>query len=275
MQEESDLCLFHKACISFHMAGKCPIRVQIFSKHILLERTHYRHCEKGIEIVYIRNFTGYAVIGGKRYDDLSDSVLILNSCETGEMHVLSEEQLDAIHVRIPYYFLREIIPNIEYYYFIVTEKDEIIKKIVIEMGKEQKENSCCSGIKIMGFTYLLLHELMKRCAVKHTVLLEERVWDRTILGYIEENLKQIGSVEEIAQHFFYSKEAFSRRFHERMGISCQQYLLQKRLQYAIRLLLHTDMSYERIWQECGFKSIRAFQENFYKVYRQLPEKFRS
>lgn len=249
------------------------IQVSIFSKQ-LSEGRHYKHCEKGIEIAYVCHCSGYAVIGGKKYNNLNDTVVLFNSCEWGELYLISQEEIDVIQVLFPYYFLREIIPTIEQYSFGINPQDEEIKENILEIGKEYREKKQYYEMKIMELAYHILYKLMNQYAVRNPERLEERVWERTILEYLETNLKWIESVGEIAEHFYYSKEAFSRKFHERMGISCRQFILQKRLQRAMKLLTHTNLTLEVIRQECGFKSIRAFQENFYKVYHQLPEKFR-
>lgn len=60
------------------------------------------------------------------------------------------------------------------------------------------------------------------------------------LAYIELNLDQPLSLQEVAEHFAYSKYYFQRLFKAVMGISLNQYVLRRRLNKSIALLTETN-----------------------------------
>lgn len=86
------------------------------------------------------------------------------------------------------------------------------------------------------------------------------------LAYIELNLDRPLSLQEVAEHFAYSKYYFQRLFKAVMGISLNQYVLRRRLNKSIALLTETNWSVTTIALDLAFSSPSSFSRAFKKEY---------
>lgn len=85
------------------------------------------------------------------------------------------------------------------------------------------------------------------------------------LVYIEKNLKQKTSIEEIAEHVGYSKFYFSRMFKQAMSISVMEYVRERKIMRASESILQgnkiLDVAIEYGWEShSGF--IKAFKSYY-------------
>lgn len=96
---------------------------------------------------------------------------------------------------------------------------------------------------------------------------------RLIRRYIEENFDSITSVEEVAEHFYYSREYVSRLFRRYYNLSPGEYVERCRIRAAqLRIA-----SGERIADVCfgvGYRSLSAFSAAFRRVTGKSPSAFR-
>jgi AraC-like DNA-binding protein/mannose-6-phosphate isomerase-like protein (cupin superfamily) len=92
--------------------------------------------------------------------------------------------------------------------------------------------------------------------------------------FICANIKQMLSVEEIAEYFNYSASHFRARYRKAMGISLGAYIKGTRLAKAQSYLGTTDMSVAEIAEACGYSSVYAFSYAFKKFTGSSPAKFR-
>jgi AraC-like DNA-binding protein len=98
------------------------------------------------------------------------------------------------------------------------------------------------------------------------------------LRYVETHLAEGLTNRQLAELCYMSEGHFIRRFHAVIGQTPVQYLLDRRVQQAARLLRLTDWSIDRIAGECGFGSRFYFHRVFTRLtglspsaYRKAPE----
>lgn len=92
---------------------------------------------------------------------------------------------------------------------------------------------------------------------------------RRVQEYIEACLDQPLLLRDLAEQACLSEYHFSRMFSQSLGISPHQYVLQRRLLNAERLLQQTDRSLTDIAQQCGFSSSSHFSNRF-RQFRGFP-----
>ncbi|MEM9157631.1 MAG: AraC family transcriptional regulator [Verrucomicrobiota bacterium] len=90
-------------------------------------------------------------------------------------------------------------------------------------------------------------------------------------GNLGEKLK----LEEVAQELGLSYESFRKKFREYKDISPAQFRIQKRLEYAMELLIEDRMQIKEIAFELGYANTAAFAKIFQKGTGQAPAVFRS
>lgn len=96
-----------------------------------------------------------------------------------------------------------------------------------------------------------------------------------ITEYIDLSLSENLRVADIAEQCGLSYSCFAKKFRERYGMSCKQYIEKMRVYKAEEFLLFTDFDLNYISQETGFSDCSHFIKNF-KLYRGItPKQFRS
>ena len=74
-----------------------------------------------------------------------------------------------------------------------------------------------------------------------------------VINYIDEYYRTPINLKDLAAIANYSADHLRILFKQYTGMSPKEYILQKRLNHAIKLLKTTDLSVNEISQECGFE----------------------
>lgn len=94
-----------------------------------------------------------------------------------------------------------------------------------------------------------------------------------ILAYINENLREAMTVDQLARQFFISPSYFMHAFKAHTGCSVHQYILQKRLTQAHSRIRAGEGIISAALQ-CGFGDYSAFLKAFRKQYGCSPREIR-
>lgn len=132
-------------------------------------------------------------------------------------------------------------------------------------------NYLCSEL-----TYRFLMEL-RRIAFNISVS-DENVKNEILmsaLNYIEGNFRNDFSIGELADISGVSPQYLGRIFREIMNVSPTEYIIDRRIREALRLLTDTDKSVSEISQLCGFSSVVYFCAVFKKSKGCSPGSYRS
>lgn len=95
-----------------------------------------------------------------------------------------------------------------------------------------------------------------------------------ILRFIEENLVEDVSRDDLARVASLSAGAFSRYFKSRMGKSLPEYVNELRTGRACRLLSESDQSITDIAFDCGYRNLANFNRWFLKLTGHPPRHYR-
>jgi len=94
------------------------------------------------------------------------------------------------------------------------------------------------------------------------------------LSYINENITAELSVDELARRSYLSRYHFMRQFKAQTGCTVHNYIRQKRLNLAARLI-REGMTASQAAAECGFTDYSAFHRAFSQTFGVSPGKFKS
>jgi AraC-like DNA-binding protein len=84
-----------------------------------------------------------------------------------------------------------------------------------------------------------------------------------IIRYIEENCFENITIKELAQKCFYNPSYFSTVFKAIYGKTLTEFIHEKRIQEAVRLLMETDDNIDRISLSVGYQD----RKQFYKLFK--------
>ena len=94
------------------------------------------------------------------------------------------------------------------------------------------------------------------------------------VGYIDSNFREPITLEKAANLAGLSKGAFSAVFRKKIGVTFQDYIIKKRLNWASTLLKSTELNITEIAYNSGFRSHSHFSSMFKKVFGISPLDYR-
>jgi AraC-like DNA-binding protein len=95
--------------------------------------------------------------------------------------------------------------------------------------------------------------------------------DAELIGYINRNERNPDlSLAQIADHFSVSCKYVTSLVKKRFGVTYLKYVQERRVEYAVHLLKTTDLSLERIAEECGYTNMLTFRRNFKAIMEKNP-----
>ena len=94
------------------------------------------------------------------------------------------------------------------------------------------------------------------------------------VNYLREHLRNKVTLADLARHSACSARALSQMFVTELGFPPMRYLIELRLNHAMKLLRHTDHTIEQIAEECGFPNRYYFTRMLSKYRKTTPAAFR-
>ena len=94
------------------------------------------------------------------------------------------------------------------------------------------------------------------------------------ISFMDANFRNNPTLGEIAEVAYYAPNYFQKLFKDNFGISPFQYMLDKRLAEARRLLCTTNMSVKKVANQCGYENEFYFSRIFKKNLEISPSALR-
>ncbi|WP_018753436.1 AraC family transcriptional regulator [Paenibacillus sanguinis] len=257
--------------------------------------THYQklHWHDVLEINYISSGCGYYIINGKSFEFKEGDILLINS---NDLHC-AYEMRDLVILVIEF--------DMAWFAGSLRYDPEILapfKEMGIHFTNLLDRNSPYIGeLRTLLLTMLKEHEQEQRSYISmvHALLLQflscvnryfradvanqsrseigsmqlEKV--RQIIYAMEERLAHPWTLEELAASAYLSPSRFSDIFRRAVGRPPLEYLIQLRLEHALRLLETTSHKISDIAMECGFRSLSNFNHLFRKHFGMSPKQARA
>lgn len=122
---------------------------------------------------------------------------------------------------------------------------------------------------ILQIFYLLNKPAEERA--QHEAYFPQNVLD--IQHYLDAHFAEVSTVSQVAEHFFYSREYVSRLFKKYLNTTVANYVLQRRIVYAQRLI-EANVPLLDVCYQVGFGSVSSFIRAFQSVTGMTPSKYR-
>lgn len=97
---------------------------------------------------------------------------------------------------------------------------------------------------------------------------------KKVVSYINENVNEKIKVEDLAKLTKWQSQHFQRLFSKYLGLSPNQYILNRKIEKGISLLIETDLTVAEISFELGFQSTSNFFNAFKKYTGKTPDLYR-
>lgn len=244
------------------------------------------HTHEFLEIVYVMNGKGQHYINSTCYNVKKGDLLFINF---GQSHsFISQGTMEIINCLVsPEFIDRELIHSenaVEILALTAFEDfegrvDKLIPMISFK-GKELIEverliecmmnelflKSTNYKTALRGYLLVLLTKIFREMQKKDYGIVLQKINKITpeILEYIEKNCCEKITLKELAQKCFYNPSYFSRVFKEYYGRNLMDFIHEKRVNEAMRLIRETDMSIESVAYSVGYSD----KKQFYKIFKE-------
>lgn len=133
-----------------------------------------------------------------------------------------------------------------------------------------------NNILISKLLYSILLNLLRlNISNKHKEISEGRLINiKRTMEYIENHLHEDLNIEQLSKISNYSAAYFARLFHKVTGVTPAQYILNRRINEAKKILSNSDESIYVISDKLGFCSASHFIKNFKKAEGLTPAEYR-
>ncbi len=262
--------------------------VKIVPHEHLIESTHLdnghilKHWHRSIEIFWVANSSCMIWKNGQTKKMVANDMEIMNSGEAHEYYGFAQDTTYGCSILISYKFLKELFADIDNYHFILDRNHPSYNKLMDAVSRMKDiylQNEELYNLQIRSVLYEILYLLMKDFKYdKHEVfdVQTQKYAERykEILSYMNEHYKENITLNEVAEHFGYTSEYFSRSFKKYIGINYKDHIKSLRVNAAKKLLLESDKTITDIAFEIGAPDSKAFIRDFKNAYGVTPLKFR-
>jgi AraC-like DNA-binding protein len=152
-----------------------------------------------------------------------------------------------------------------------------------EMEREIREQLPWRRTRFYGLLIDLVVFFVRRCRVSGITAEatressappspDERIWD--VVNYVYRHYRRDLHLGEIADRFAISVPYLSARFKQATGEPFVSFLNELRVNHALGLLRHGEMSLTEIAYSCGYNSYSSFSRMFKKIHGASPRAIR-
>ena len=155
------------------------------------------------------------------------------------------------------------------------ESYEQLVGCLLRMEKIKQQKDEYMGDLLLKSAFLEFMVLFNRSVVMQpkafitTAAYHEKVID--VITYIQEHLAEEINIDILAKQCYISKYYLMRQFKEATGYSIHQYINEKRIQAARRMIL-SGMPASQACYECGFRDYSTFARRFKMIVGRAPSK---
>ena len=96
-----------------------------------------------------------------------------------------------------------------------------------------------------------------------------------VCNYITDHCTENVTVEQLADLAGFSKFHFARLFKQFSNMSCYEYLTQKRIAHAEKLLIEPNLSITEVAMRSGFNSLSTFNRIFKAAKNCTPSEYKN
>ena len=258
------------------------------SNHNPAEKHQKWHYHPEIELVYVNNGSGKRQVG-LNLSNYNDGLLILvgsNLPHTGFTDYFDDERKEVV-IQFKENFLgdslKEVFEFKNIFNLLKTSKKGIVfegdikKKIGLAMLGLQYETSFQKVITLIT----ILNDL-SRCK-NYEILnisnyningINENERIRKAFNFIKDNYKKEVSLEKVAKEVHMTVPSFCRYFKSQTNKTFIQFLIEYRINNALKLLTQSDKDIKNISYECGFNNYSHFNRSFKKINLISPSDYR-
>ncbi len=257
------------------------------------KRPYRRHCHTQFEISLITDGYGEYTTKRSKFQMNKGDVVVFSSNELHNISEVGENGLSIINMHFEPRYLSVSKSDLmgqgymnfcfthspDFSNLIHSDKAAPIRELIYNIKKELSHNNPERNLAIKSYLNLIIILLIREFNYKS----DEQVPTTQISNmlkatkYIDRNISDKLSLEDISAVAGVSPNYFSALFKQLNGTALWDYISAKRIEKAIGLILdgNEDMTMLSIALECGFNSTANFNKIFKKQTGMTPTQFKN
>lgn len=260
------------------------------------EQEFYPHKHEFIELVYIISGQMRHTVDRQEYMLSHGDMLMINYDQTHSFKPYGRAEYVNI-LLVPSFFESTLINSENMYEifeismfsefsgrdihkmpFVTFDGSDLLRveEIILCMLDEFKNKK--SGYKsvLSGYMRVLFSLLIRKMCECGGRDIRMRQITVELMEYIDRNLGNKITLEELAKRCFYNTSYLSRLFKKQSGITLSEYIRKKRMERAAELLRQDKtQSVHAVMEQCGYSDSKLFYAHFQECYHTTPRNFRN
>lgn len=244
------------------------------------------HWHPAVELIYILNGSGNMIFEGRDHEMVVGEFVIVDSNQIHEMKCAKASMMLVIHYSRNR--MKNYVENMDEFQMVCTHESKIGSKsepyeyicqllkrlpplyVTQPQGHNLQSQAIAMEILFQLISHFSMHTKGREMPEMDSSL--ERLGE--ITDYIEEHHEKLISLEEIASHFYLSREYFSRFFKKNMGVSFARYVNQVRLMHIYYDICNSGTGVMELAERHGFTNYKLFNRMFHEIYGCSPREVR-
>ncbi len=270
---------------------------KVFIEKIRTGKNEPPHTHEFVEMVYIYEGSAKHLIGDGVYDVSEGDLLFIDVGQTHSFYNI-DPKFCLINILLkPDFISGELINSsnifevfalsvfddydgkvensVRVVHFAGKKRAEV-KKMIDSMIDEFKNKPVGYRSAIAGYMNVLFAYILR--SIQQSKQSDELVYiDRLapeILSYIEQNISEKITLDDLAAKCFYTPSYFCRVFKQCYGTTPKSYIKKMRMEKAVEYLGNTEMSIEQIIKMVGYSERTLFFRHFREMYGKTPSEYR-
>ena len=260
----------------------------IFSKQN--DHSQATHVHDFIEIVYVLGGTATQILDGEASEVKRGDMIFLNYGSThsfkaqGEFHyvnicfspemvgsVISERNALSLLSLTAFNEMRSG-SNCGKISFFGRERSEV-EGILATMLRECDEKKSAWHSVMESYFNILITRMLRKSELCQSGEESDEIW-REFADFVDNNFDSNLTLSDLASKCFYNPSYFSRAFKKRFHMSPFEYIVERRVQFAMKLLGETKAPVDEILRRAGFSDRSSFYRAFSKHTGMTPGEYR-
>ena len=256
--------------------------VRILVNTIRIRSVHMHH---DTELLYVIRGSGTVIIRSRSYPLTENDGIFINAYESHEI-LSNEPGFTLVIIQFSGHFLQDYCPIRNVLFPEQNLKEILSKKDMAALGSEILDLSvayleadhyfslyCVS--KLSGILYRILKnadvQVLDDTEYAKRRKSEKRM--KRISEFIEQNYQDTVRLTDIAEQEGITVTHLSHLIREQFGMSFQEYLKNKRLECAVRMI-HSGRTLSEIAALCGFSELKYMTKAFQEAFGMTPAEYR-
>lgn len=234
----------------------------VWTKNYENNRLIPEHSHNFYELVFYKNAKGNTTIGNKNFSITPNSFVVIPPS------VLHNEKHKGISSLYVVGFETDI--NIGFYF---SKRDSVeINNLIVKIINEQKNAKLGYEELIEIYLKQILIFIDRQKNTKTTKTKSEAI--SKVVSYLDEYFLMKINLDELAKDIGYCPDRFRIIFKKEVGINPKKYIINKKTDYAKKLLTETNLTIDEIANKLGFSFCSRFSTFFKENVGQSPLDYR-